>query len=88
MIDLYFLNSSNSWNGTSSTDLRIRLEMFSSYIVSSLNTEDGLSEVGFKKLSNNDAIMDIVKVNRKNIKIVSSLINQSIKMNAGKPKLW
>ena len=39
--------------------------MFSSYTVSSLNTEDGLSEVGFKKLSNNDAIMDIVKVNRK-----------------------
>ena len=60
MIDLYFLNSSNIWNGTSSIDLRIRLEMFSSYTVSSLNTEDGL-----KKLSNNDAIMDIVKVNRK-----------------------
>ena len=39
--------------------------MFSSYTVSSLNTEDGLSEVGLKKLSNNDAIMDIVKVNRK-----------------------
>ncbi|XP_046454359.1 C3 and PZP-like alpha-2-macroglobulin domain-containing protein 8 isoform X2 [Daphnia pulex] len=51
------------WNGTSSTDLKIRLEMFSSYVVSSLDAEDNSSEIGFKKLPNGEVVVDIAQVN-------------------------
>jgi hypothetical protein len=53
-----------SWNGTSSTDFKIRIEMFSSYVVSSLDAEDNSSEIGLKKLPNGEVVVDIAQVDR------------------------
>ena len=52
----------DSWNGSDTTDLRVRLEMFSSYAVSSAAADDGLDEVGFRKLANDDVFVDVTQV--------------------------
>lgn len=38
------------------------MEMFSSYAISSAVADDGLKEVGYRKLANDDVIVDIVQV--------------------------
>lgn len=54
----------SSWNETVPADLRLRMEMFSSYLVSSVDAEDGFTEAQYKILPNGDVVMNIAKVRR------------------------
>lgn len=52
----------SSWNGTDPANLNIRMEMFSSYEISSIKTDDGLQDIDHRKLSTGDIVLDISKV--------------------------
>ncbi|XP_057381255.1 uncharacterized protein LOC130703811 [Daphnia carinata] len=50
------------WNDTVPADLRVRLEMFSSYLVSSVDVEERSAGAQYKILPNGDVVIDIAKI--------------------------